>query len=477
MTMTVHPSLQGGPLARGALGTLPLEAAFPAEEYRRRLDAARAALAGAGMGGLVVSNPAHVLHLSGYQTFSVLGGETLIVPAEGDPALVVPAPELGTALLHSWLERAWGFDPERSGGAYLGERLREAGLGNATIGVEMDASGPDSAVSRRAAGGASRCPLRRRHLARRGAESAEVRARARLPPPCGRDDRRGHEGGDGGGGGRRQRQRGGRGGGAGDAERGQRVHVRGADRHHRRALGHSALEPQAQGRFAAATACASRSAPATSATPLRSCAPRASGPPTPGVQRLADACLRALDCVLEALRPGLTGHEVAEAGWRGIAAAGEELVFHGCFGYGVGAGFPPTWADRTGAHHERPAHAHPPRHGLPPPRRPAPPRRARGHVQRDQRGDRNGLRALRATPNAASSSAVEHLTAPRHESKGELREQHDADSRGVGGRLGRRAPSLPSRCGHRVCRRRHHLRRQGLRRPRGRGDRRAGTAW
>ncbi len=347
MTVTVHPSLRGGPLARSALGTLPLETAFPAEEYRRRIDAARAALAGAGMGGLVVSNPAHVLHLSGYQTFSVLGGETLIVPAEGDPALVVPAPELGTALLHSWLERAWGFDPERSGAAYLGERLREAGLGSATIGVEKDASGltPQCLEELRAALPEARfedatqlvVALRTQkselelacHRRAAGMSDAGMRAAMEAAVEGGSDN-------------------------AVAAAATQAMLLAGSEymcvspivtTGARSGILHSSHKrnPLRRGDSVCVEigACYQRYT-----TPLMRTA--SIGTPGAGVQRLADACLRALDCVLEALRPGRTGHEVAEAGWRGIAAAGEELVFHGCFGYGVGAGFPPTWADRTG---------------------------------------------------------------------------------------------------------------------------------
>ena len=31
----------------------------------------------------------------------------------------------------------------------------------------------------------------------------------------------------------------------------------------------------------------------------------------------------------------------------GIALAGSDVIFHGCFGYSVGGAFPPSWADGT----------------------------------------------------------------------------------------------------------------------------------
>ena len=52
--------------------------------------------------------------------------------------------------------------------------------------------------------------------------------------------------------------------------------------------------------------------------------------------------------VLEAMGPGVAASDAADAGWRELKAAGDDLVFHGTFGYGIGAGFPPNWADGSG---------------------------------------------------------------------------------------------------------------------------------
>ena len=71
------------------------------------------------------------------------------------------------------------------------------------------------------------------------------------------------------------------------------------------------------------------------------------GPPSDEVRRTADACIATLNAVLSVLRPGAVASDVAETGWRELAVAGDDLVFHGNFGYGIGAGFPPNWADAT----------------------------------------------------------------------------------------------------------------------------------
>ena len=73
------------------------------------------------------------------------------------------------------------------------------------------------------------------------------------------------------------------------------------------------------------------------------------GEPPAEARRMAEACLTALGNVLDTMRAGITSDEVAQAGWEGMNLAGDDFVFHGNFGYAVGAGFPPTWADGTAA--------------------------------------------------------------------------------------------------------------------------------
>ena len=63
------------------------------------------------------------------------------MPADGEPLLVVVPTELGSALLHTWLERAYGFAPNRAPGAYLAALLSERGSDSASIGVDMSSIG------------------------------------------------------------------------------------------------------------------------------------------------------------------------------------------------------------------------------------------------------------------------------------------------------------------------------------------------
>ena len=347
MTITVHSSLQGGPLDKSALGELALENAFPAEEYHKRLAEVRPAMARAGFDILLAQHPDNVLYLSGYQTFAVLQGETLIVPADGEPLLVVVPTELGSALLHTWLERAYGFAPNRAPGAYLAALLSERGFDSASIGVDMSSIGltarclEDLRASLPAARVSDASNLVEAVRAVKSAREIECHRRAAPMTDAGMTAAIESvvEG-------------------ASDntvaAAASQAMLLAGSEHTcyapivttgTRSGILHSTHKrfPLARGDNVCIEigACYQRHS-----TPLMRTA--SIGPPSADVQRLADACLRALDYVLDALRPGRTFHEVAEAGWRGMAAAGEDLVCHGCFGYGVGAGFPPSWVDGTG---------------------------------------------------------------------------------------------------------------------------------
>ena len=72
------------------------------------------------------------------------------------------------------------------------------------------------------------------------------------------------------------------------------------------------------------------------------------GDPSSEFRDAADACLAALNAVITTVKPGIPAASVAERGWEEISRAGSDFVFHGNFGYTVGAGFPPSWADGTG---------------------------------------------------------------------------------------------------------------------------------
>lgn len=69
------------------------------------------------------------------------------------------------------------------------------------------------------------------------------------------------------------------------------------------------------------------------------------GKPSEGLRRLSDASLKVVDLLLENIRPGRTGHEVAQIAAQGLNDAPKDTFFHGAFGYSIGMGFQPTWTE------------------------------------------------------------------------------------------------------------------------------------
>ena len=62
--------------------------------------------------------------------------ECVVLPLDGDPLLAVDPPELGGALMHSWLDRAYGYDPNVDQAGALAKLLTSEGLSEGRIGVE-----------------------------------------------------------------------------------------------------------------------------------------------------------------------------------------------------------------------------------------------------------------------------------------------------------------------------------------------------
>lgn len=72
------------------------------------------------------------------------------------------------------------------------------------------------------------------------------------------------------------------------------------------------------------------------------------GEPNDLLRRMADACCAGVNQMVETIRPGLSGDEVAREASRCLEGLPENLVWHGYYGYSVGLGFPPSWSDCVG---------------------------------------------------------------------------------------------------------------------------------
>jgi Xaa-Pro aminopeptidase len=68
------------------------------------------------------------------------------------------------------------------------------------------------------------------------------------------------------------------------------------------------------------------------------------GPPTDLVGRLGEAAIETLGLLLDNIKPGRTGDDVAQIAKRGLEGI-DRLFFHGGFGYGIGMSFQPSWTE------------------------------------------------------------------------------------------------------------------------------------
>ncbi|TKT69598.1 Xaa-Pro peptidase family protein [Aquamicrobium sp. LC103] len=117
---------ESGP-ARGS------EAVFPAEEFATRIDRIQKALAPLGADGLLLTGPENIFWATGRQTAGYFAFQALVVPANGDPVLLVRQLETTGARASTWLAdiRAWedGEDPARALGALVAElKLRHLAI-------------------------------------------------------------------------------------------------------------------------------------------------------------------------------------------------------------------------------------------------------------------------------------------------------------------------------------------------------------
>ncbi|MGT2489336.1 M24 family metallopeptidase [Methylobacterium oryzae CBMB20] len=109
------------------------EAAFPEAEFAARQAAARAAIAAAGHDALVVTGPETIYWLTGRQTAGYFAFQALLVPAEGNPALLVRQLELPGAAASTWLDDIQAYPDGADPAEALAALVRGRGLGRPAL--------------------------------------------------------------------------------------------------------------------------------------------------------------------------------------------------------------------------------------------------------------------------------------------------------------------------------------------------------
>ena len=121
---------------------------FPTSEYERRLDRTRARMREAGLDALFVTDPANMNYLTGYEGWSFYVHQGVLVTLDADPVWIGRRMDAKAAEVTTWLPdehvRSYSDDHVHSPydlhpADYTAEVLREFGVDDATLGVEMDA--------------------------------------------------------------------------------------------------------------------------------------------------------------------------------------------------------------------------------------------------------------------------------------------------------------------------------------------------
>ncbi len=69
------------------------------------------------------------------------------------------------------------------------------------------------------------------------------------------------------------------------------------------------------------------------------------GQPPDIVKRMADSCRDSVNTVIQNAKPGISGDEVAIKASRCLNWLPSHFIWHGCYAYSIGIGFPPEWGD------------------------------------------------------------------------------------------------------------------------------------
>jgi Xaa-Pro dipeptidase len=136
----MESSVYAARLAEACAGT---ELAFSEETYRGRLAAVRRGMAAAGLDTLLVTHSCDLNYLSGYDTFGVDIYASLIVPSDGDPVLHTLTVEAPSAVNTTWIDDlvfAEWYRPEGAG-EQLVTLLERRGFNTGRIGIQPGRQG------------------------------------------------------------------------------------------------------------------------------------------------------------------------------------------------------------------------------------------------------------------------------------------------------------------------------------------------
>jgi Xaa-Pro aminopeptidase len=334
-------------LARLRASPIAAESAFPEEEYRGRIERVRAEMARRDLDALIVCMPANLNYLVGYDTFGIDNFTCVLLPADGQIAACTVSSEIPSiALCAPWVDDLSVFPwPFQTGASpLLVEKLAQRGLLGKRVGIELERGGPVPLIFAELK---SLCPgteiidgsgvfgpvkvvktERELDVMRTAGKitAAAVKAALQSIRPGMTDNE--------------------------VAAAGYRALIAGGSEfmslhpivsagerigYHHTSFRRNRLEVGDPVFFEYGARYYSYHAPMMRTAII--------GEPSTEQRRIAEAVKTTVALVIENARAGRSARDVAMAAYKGFAGLRDEVWFMGVYGYSVGAGFPPNWAD------------------------------------------------------------------------------------------------------------------------------------
>ncbi|WP_223068639.1 M24 family metallopeptidase [Paenibacillus caui] len=111
---------------------------FSIEEFQSRLKNVQNELANRELSGMLVHTPENIFYLTGYQSPGYYMYQCLVIPASGDPVLVLRRGELSNVQTYSWLpeQQVRTYDDTNDPVVLTADTVKEMGIAPGKIGVE-----------------------------------------------------------------------------------------------------------------------------------------------------------------------------------------------------------------------------------------------------------------------------------------------------------------------------------------------------
>jgi Xaa-Pro dipeptidase len=111
---------------------------FSMSEYRARLQAVRGQMQSRGLDLLIVTTPENMYYITGYSGLGFYTYQALLLPLEGEAAMVTRHLEADNVRWTSWLETTYDYRDEEDPEALTKQALSDMGMDKGRIGVEKN---------------------------------------------------------------------------------------------------------------------------------------------------------------------------------------------------------------------------------------------------------------------------------------------------------------------------------------------------